>query len=145
MTELVLIRGLPGSGKSTLAETKYPNHIHAEADEHFMRHGEYIFIKRELPRAHKACVVKALFGLENNEDVVVSNTFTTYSEMKQYVQCGRYDKLTIVDLSHQQFRSIHLIPDEAMLRMIGRWESFESIKKKVTKFHGDNDVTLQFI
>lgn len=135
MTELVLIRGLPGSGKSTMAINNYPNHLHFEADQFFTdEEGNYKFEKNMVGRAHKTCISDTFNALSRDLDVVVSNTFTTFEEIKPYLDLP-YDTMQIVDLSKRQFKTIHCVPDEVMSKMLKRWEPIESIREKMREYN----------
>ena len=132
-TTLRIIRGLPGSGKSTLAELlkeQYNINNYYEADMFFMRDGEYKFYPTALGIAHKWCKSKVEESLQNNEDVIVANTFTTIKELNEYLKLTKlYDCNIVIYEVRTQFESIHNVPDEAINRMRNRWynipEDFE--------------------
>ena len=130
---LRIIRGLPGSGKSTLAELlkeQYNINNYYEADMFFMRDGEYKFYPNALGIAHKWCKSKVEESLQNNEDVIVANTFTTIKELNEYLKLTKlYDCNIVIYEVRTQFESIHNVPDEAINRMRNLWynipEDFE--------------------
>lgn len=120
MNELILIRGLPGSGKSTMAKTEYPDHIHREADQYFVdKYGNYNFDATKLHVAHKKCINSTRAYLKSGYDVVVSNTFTTWEEMKPYLRLGFP---TTIVIATGDYKSVHNVPDEVIQLMRDRWE-----------------------
>ena len=123
---LTLVRGLPGSGKSTLAQRLCvaTAAIHLEADMFMIdEDGYYEFDPGRLMETHTTCETKCREGLTRGKDVVVSNTFTRFWEMKAYIQMAREldIPLQIVEC-HGRFGSIHQVPDEAFADMRARWE-----------------------
>lgn len=130
MTTLTLIRGLPGSGKSTLAYTLYDvndNTFVAEADDYFYDdYGNYVFDQDQLHKAHEWCQETARNYLEAGCDTIVSNTFTTLREMKEYYLMAKELGATLNIITCQgQFGSIHNVPESTMDKMEKRF------------FHGD--------
>ncbi len=125
MKDLILLRGLPGSGKSTFAKMLGGNHI--EADMYFINEetGEYKFNQRDLPKAHNWCsdVVEHWMD-ENEEKIVVSNTFTSEWEFMNYYrlaeQYGYRVHSLIVENRHGS-KSIHNVPDATMGNMLNRF------------------------
>lgn len=128
MITLTLIRGLPGSGKSTLA-AKLGNDYTTllEADSYFYdEYGNYVFDEKELRAAHSWCLGTTSFNLSLGEDVVVSNTFTTLREMKDYYLMAKElgVKLNVITCQGQ-FGNLHNVPQETLDKMEKRF------------FHGD--------
>lgn len=127
--KLIIIRGLPGSGKSTLAKrlTAQSSAIHLEADMYFItKDGTYEFDMTKLHLAHKWCIQTAIIMMNNGRDVIVSNTFTKYSEMRPYIdharEVGAY--VSVLRMSNQ-YGSIHDVPDEVMTKMAERFEDYD--------------------
>lgn len=122
--ELVLIRGLPGSGKSTLAKSM-TCHNHIEADMFFIRPYEgYVFDPSKLRAAHGWCQSEARKMLEAGRNVVVSNTFTQRWEMQPYFDMAESLSIPVrVIEATGNFKNVHGVPDEAIDRMRGRWET----------------------
>jgi len=113
---LTLVRGLPGSGKSTYAAT-LPAFL-IEADMYFMVDGEYKFDATKLGEAHAWCLALTKTILAQGIPVVVANTFTTWKELKPYVELG-YDT-TVVDMK-TQYKGTHNVPEATVERMKARW------------------------
>lgn len=136
---LIIIRGLCGSGKSTKAKQIVENMasigedvLHVEADMYFIDiRGEYIFNARDLGKAHSWCKSKVENALLNGYDVVVSNTFTTIKELIPYLamECTT---LAIFEC-HENYGSIHGVPQEALNRMANRWQELPDKYKEFLK------------
>lgn len=138
---LYLIRGLPGSGKSTLAlklASKF-NCPYYEADMYFINDSKYLFNAAALYHAHKWCMKNVFTHMQENESVIVSNTFTTYKEMKPYLKKAKslYYRVVVIECSGQ-FENIHDVPEETIQRMKDRWYSTEDLMK----FLDDENVTV---
>jgi predicted kinase len=128
MKTLTLIRGLPGSGKSTLAvklEDAYT--VGTEADAYFYDdYGNYVFDADKLKHAHEWCQNDARELLDADYNVLVSNTFTTLREMKEYYLLAKEFGAQLNVITCQgQFGSEHNVPEETMDKMRARF------------FHGD--------
>jgi len=123
---LTLIRGLPGSGKSTLAKrlAKATGAPHLEADMFMVdREGFYEFDPTRLDFTHAKCKAACREALEDDKNVIVSNTFTRLWELQNYFDMAEElgIPLQIIDC-HGKFRSIHRVPDETLADMRDRWE-----------------------
>ena len=121
---LILVRGLPGSGKSTLAQqlVRSFGHAHLEADQFFMRNGNYEFRAEDLPAAHRWCQNETRRLLTSGMTAVVSNTFTTVKELRSYFDiASEFELIPQVIACQNQFGSIHSVPEETMERMRQRW------------------------
>lgn len=131
--KLTLIRGLPGAGKSTLAKNLLgPFDFHCEADEYFKRpDGRYGFVREELRYAHQWCLNNAQDILDDWCNAIVSNTFTTYKELKPYIDYAKENghEVEIITLT-TNYGSIHNVPEETMKAMAARFESHESVLEK---------------
>jgi hypothetical protein len=152
MTSLYMIRGLPGSGKSTLAQklaTKYGCQYY-EADQYFMEDGEYRFDPSKLHQAHRWCWQSVFNDLHHGRDVIVSNTFTTIREMRDYFNLANNHRceLVIVECTGN-YGSIHGVPEEKMEQMRLRWcstddlwiflENYQALKS-VRMYDGNDNV-----
>jgi hypothetical protein len=124
---LFLLRGLPGSGKSTVANTlsedKYPV---LEADQYFMKGGNYNFDMKKLWLAHGDCQKRTEEELKKGtEKVFVSNTFTTESEMAKYRELAekyKYRLVTMIVENRHESSSVHNVPAENLEKMRTRFE-----------------------
>lgn len=122
--KLVLIRGIPGSGKTTEAmKFVKAGFAHCEADHFFETPNGYEFDPQKIAEAHRHCQDTASMLLRVGRDVVVSNTFSRLWEMAPYVQMAdRYGaELEVIEMTGR-FQNVHGVPDEAIQRMIDRWE-----------------------
>ena len=124
---LYICRGLPGSGKSTFAKSLNCHMV--ESDHYFIVNGEYIFDTRRLQAAHIWCFEQVEKALKTNMDVVVSNTFTQYWELKPYIKLAKKFKIPyrIYEL-HTQYGNIHNLPEEKMECMKNRWEDISDLE-----------------
>ncbi len=120
--KLTIIRGLPGSGKSTLA--KSINAEHVETDMYFYdRQGNYKFNPDELTAAHQWCEQTVQQLLREGHDVVVSNTFVQYWEMKPYIELAR--KLNVdleVITCEENYMNTHGVDKETIEKMRKKWQ-----------------------
>ena len=121
--ELFLLRGLPGSGKSTLAKMICSQHV--EADMYFMTDGKYEFDPSALRRAHEWCQNRTEQWMKKRYNVVVSNTFTTESELEPYYKLaekhGYQIHSLIVENRHEGVNE-HGVPADKLEQMKNRFE-----------------------
>lgn len=118
--KLVLIRGLPGSGKSTLAKS-LNGFIHMETDQYWGK--DYAFDASKLGAAHAWCQEQTEYLLEEGEDVVVSNTFTTKKELKPYFEIAKkFNIAPTVILCQNDFGNTHNVPEATLTKMKARFE-----------------------
>lgn len=125
---LIIVRGLPGSGKSTYSRS-LSHAIHLEADMFFTKEtGEYLFDRELISRAHHWCLDSAKIFLRQGRDVVVSNTFTTCSELSKYVKFAIQNNIGIEVVTRtEHYGSIHNVPDDTMDKMKLRLISHEEV------------------
>lgn len=119
MPLLILIRGIPGSGKSTLARMLRDSgkvEHHFEADMYFMKNGVYCYEGEKIGAAHHWCLTQTFNHLKIGRNVVVSNTFTKDTYLKEY----RNFTKSVPNLAIQEiicignFGNIHNVPEETM-------------------------------
>jgi predicted kinase len=128
--KLILIRGLPGSGKSTLAKMMSAEHV--EADMYFIdNNGDYHFDETLLNQAHQWCIDRVKDLLNQGVDVVVSNTFVRYWEMKPYIELAN-TKSVELEIIHStgSFNTIHNVNAATMEKMRKRWQPCEWLRQK---------------
>lgn len=124
MKELFLLRGLPGAGKSTLAKSLGGKHI--EADMFFMKDGEYKFDITQLRDAHGWCQsVVGSWMADNEERIVVSNTFTQEWEMEDYYEWAKdfgYKVYSLIVENRHGGVNEHGVPEEKLKQMEERFQ-----------------------
>lgn len=123
MKNLILLRGLPGAGKSTLAKL-ICNQV-VEADMYFETQDGYKFDAAKLKQAHEWCKERTEQYMTQGFNVVVSNTFTTESEMAPYVHLAvkhGYRLVSLVVENRHGSRSVHSVPDETLRKMYNRFQ-----------------------
>ena len=125
MTTLTLIRGIPGAGKSTLArKLRRGDAVHLEADMYFIdEFGNYKFDGSKLSKAHEWCQNECDDYLHYGVDVIVSNTFTTLSELRTYFHIAKkYNIVPLVILCQGNYTNIHNVPNVILDKMRKRFE-----------------------
>jgi predicted kinase len=129
---LYIVRGLPGSGKSTFARSIAKSYQIFEADQFFMKKGEYNFDPTKLKEAHQDCKQRVANRMRENlfnsiffNNIVVSNTFTQEWEMKFYRNVARrygYKVHTIIVENRHYGTNIHGVPEDKLQVMEDRFE-----------------------
>jgi predicted kinase len=129
--QLILVRGLPGSGKSTLAQSLAA--VHVEADMYFITEaGDYCFEPSKLGDAHLWCLTQTQRHLNAGNDVVVSNTFVQYWEMKPYLNLA--EKLGVecrIICCVGNFDSLHNIDNQTQTRMKKKWQKCQWLNQEI--------------
>lgn len=121
MPSLTIIRGLPGSGKSTLARSMGIRHYEADMY-HTAPDGTYNYDPTRAAEAHGWCQYLTRESLEAGEDVVVSNTFTTYPEIAPYLNMAEATGATVeIIVCRGNYGTIHGVPQEVIEAMRARW------------------------
>ena len=126
--KLTIIRGVPGTGKTTLGRAMNAGIVLA-ADDYFTADtGEYLFDVEKLGTAHRWCITTTKALLRAGHDVVVTNTFTRFHELKDYLVFAKKNNIevNIITLTHE-YGSIHDVPDTAMENMRNRFASHEDV------------------
>lgn len=118
--KLVLIRGLPGTGKSTMA-TKMAGYIHYEADMFLEINDVYVYDASKVRAAHDWCLASAKKALEQNKNVVVSNTFVKLWELQRYIDLGF--SFEIIEMQ-ERWPNIHSVPEEKIEIMAQGWQNW---------------------
>lgn len=133
---LYIVRGTPGSGKSTYAhklalEKGIP---HFESDFWFIDPVtlEYKFDLKKLNYCHQQCAVETETALiaDGSRGAVVSNTFTKFWEMEDYIQMAAFwgFNVEIIEM-RTQFGNIHNVPEETLKKMAARFVPNELLPK----------------
>lgn len=131
MNLLILIRGLPGSGKSTLANKLVISQNHLEADIFHLKNGKYDFQYENLSNAHDWCRLETERKMRKGfTPIVVSNTFTTNEEMKNYINLAdKYEYIyQIIAIENIPFENKHGVPENIIEKMKKRWEQFREVE-----------------
>lgn len=137
MTTLTIVRGLPGSGKSTVARqlSERAEVSHFETDQWMMVKGVYVWAPEKLHWAHQQCLFACERDLAAGYSVVVPNTFTTFKEVRPYLESAKEiglsrEQIQIITVEGS-FGSVHDVPETTMKAMRGRFDynSFAMIEK----------------
>jgi predicted kinase len=130
MKSLYLLRGLPGAGKSTLA--KKLGDVYYEADMYFTNeNGQYIFNGSDIKKAHEWCQNEVHTAMilnhttGENENIVVSNTFTQEWEMEAYYKLAKsygYQVFSLIVENRHGGENLHNVPEDKIEVMRNRFE-----------------------
>lgn len=120
--KLFIIRGIPGSGKTTLAKKITPYVF--EADDFFMKSGQYKFDKSSLTQAHESCQESVRSAMSIGVyPIAVSNTFVRKWEYRPYLDlANEYGYQYEVIVCHGNFKNVHGVPQDVVLQMKRRFE-----------------------
>ncbi len=124
---LTIIRGLPGSGKTTMAYSLADHDrgdVVVEADLFFENEsGEYNFDQSKLTEAHNWCREQVIAALREGKRVFVSNTFTTFSELRPYFDIAKnmFGITPTVITCQNNWGSVHDVPVGTWLNMKKRF------------------------
>jgi predicted kinase len=125
MKNIYLVRGIPGSGKTTFARTL--EGLHIEADMYFTdENGVYTFEPTKIKDAHKWCNDLVEEWMREEQDkIVVSNTFTQEWEMENYYKLAEqygYRVTSIIVENRHNGVNEHGVPEDKIEIMKNRFE-----------------------
>ena len=123
MKSLILVRGVSGSGKSTFVKNIVHHQYFVETDMYFIDdNGNYNFDASKLKQAHDWCRFQVEETMKD-DDVIVSNTFTTEWEMKPYFELAEkygYTVYTVIIENRHGNKDIHNVPIETRQKQAER-------------------------
>ena len=137
---MLIVRGVAGTGKTTYAKAAADGMetraAHVEADQFFTdQDGVYHFASEWLGDAHRWAQLEVKKNMIHWNDIVVSNTFTTFKEIKPYLELSNEFKYTVYVVTlTKEYGSVHNVPMEVMERQRARLVSHEEILEKVKEF-----------
>ena len=125
MKNIYLVRGIPGSGKTTFAKTL--EGLHIEADMYFTdENGVYTFEPTKIKDSHKWCNDLVEEWMREEQDkIVVSNTFTQEWEMENYYKLAEqygYRVTSIIVENRHNGVNEHGVPEDKIEIMKNRFE-----------------------
>lgn len=135
---LYIVRGIPGAGKSTLGN-KIKNALNQQAgyeicgefenDLFFTKkiNGQdvYEWNPKRMGAAIHWCEENVRKFLEDGNDCVVANTFTTLSEMRPYIEMANELGVDYVVIKCDGgFQNVHSVPEASLEKMKARWTDF---------------------
>ena len=123
---LIIVRGIPGSGKSTFAKEivkMFPDDsVYWESDMFFMHNGVYCWKPNKVNLAHRWCQQKVEKSFDAVDIVVVSNTFTTESEMKSYLDFAKENGISVqIVRMENRFENEHGVAKATLEKMKARF------------------------
>ena len=123
---LILLRGVSGSGKSTVAKLFSSGTNTVSTDDFFIdRNGNYTFNTDELVLNHEKCQATVRMMMEEEEDcIIVHNTFTEEWEMKVYIDLAKeheYIVHTLIVENRHGSNNTHNVPDKTVEAQIKRF------------------------
>ena len=118
MNNLILVRGVSGAGKSTIAPM-FKNDVLVSTDDFFLdEYGEYVFDANSLVINHQFCQIAVKMMMKDNEElIVVHNTFTADWEMDAYFDLARehgYAVHTIIVENRHGSKNVHDVPQDVI-------------------------------
>ena len=128
--KMTILCGISGSGKSTYAKTLPVGTMICSADHYFEGDG-YKFNPDLLPKAHGACLKKAIGCIALDFPVCVDNTNTTVAEIAPYAALAlaygyELDIIKIsCDINEAIERNVHGVPPEVIKAQAKRLDSLK--------------------
>ena len=118
MNNLILLRGVSGSGKSTIAPM-FENAKLVSTDDFFLdEYGDYVFNANSLVINHQKCQLAVDMMMQDNEElIVVHNTFTKDWEMSHYSDLASkygYAVHTMIVENRHGSKNIHDVPPDSI-------------------------------
>ena len=118
MNNLILVRGVSGAGKSTIAPM-FKNAVLVSTDDFFLdEYGDYVFDANSLVINHQKCQLAVNMMMQDNEElIVVHNTFTADWEMDAYFDLARkhgYAVHTIIVENRHGSENVHDVPQDVI-------------------------------
>ena len=125
MNNLILLRGVSGSGKSTIAPM-FENAKLVSTDVFFIdEYGDYVFDVNSLVINHQKCQLAVDMMMQDNEElIVVHNTFTKEWEMNAYFDLAKdhgYTVHTIIVENRHGSKNVHDVPQDVVKAQIERF------------------------
>ena len=125
MNNLILVRGVSGAGKSTIAPM-FKNAVLVSTDDFFLdEYGDYVFDANSLVINHQFCQLAVRMMMQDNEElIVVHNTFTADWEMDAYFDLARkhgYAVHTIIVENRHGSKNVHDVPKDVVKAQIERF------------------------
>ena len=137
---IYILRGLPGSGKSELSKLIANNSqiptVCCSADLYFETR-KLAFDTKLLSDAHAFCFTQAKNAIESNTThIIIDNTNSQCHEFRKYIELGNTNGYDVVVLEifcqnkdiARSFasRNSHSVPISSVLKMLSRWETYDS-------------------
>jgi predicted kinase len=125
---IVFVRGLLGSGKTTFVKRNFKKSFHIEADMFHMKNGNYEFSLDKADASHDWCFELFKKSIESGlSDIVISNRFTQYIDIERYLNvCRELKKDFTIYRMNSEFKSIHNVPEDVMIKMRAEFEDIEN-------------------
>jgi predicted kinase len=125
MKNIYLIRGVSGAGKTTFAKTL--EGLHIEADMYFTDdNGVYNYEPSKIKDAHKWCNDLVEEWMREEQDkIVVSNTFTQEWEMENYYKLAEqygYRVTSVIVENRHNGKNEHGVPEDKVEVMKSRFK-----------------------
>lgn len=141
---LFIVRGHPGSGKTTLGkEISFLNFKHFENDNFFVKDGVYTFDFAHHQTAKDKCFNDTKQALEQGDNVVVTNTFTTLKEIKPFIELAKKNNTQyIVVEMFFNFDNIHNVPANVVNEKKQTFESYEKAFSITKSKHVENFIQI---